>query len=291
VRTTHFRVNAGIAVDSAGSAYVSGYALSTDFPTANPIQMSNRGNADVFVTKLTPDGSGLVYSTYLGGSGQDWGGGIAVDSSGNAYVTGQTASSNFPTTPGAFQTSKPSSGINPSAFVTELNSTGSLLLYSTYLGGNLSDYGFAIAVDSAGRASVTGLANSHNFPTTVGAPQSTIGGGGDAFVTTLVPGGGSLVFSTYLGGKINDQGYGIAVDSSRNIYVAGETASSNFPLVNPLQEVFGGSEDAFVAKLNPFTSALVYSTYLGGSASDYGFGVAVDSAVLLQIAERRQGAA
>ena len=271
-----FQVNAGIAVDSAGSAYVSGYTRSTDFPTANPIQPSNGGFQNAFVTKLSPDGSSFVYSTYLGGSGQDYGTGIAVDSSGNAYVTGQAASPDFPTTPGAFQTARP--GANPSAFVTELNSTGSALVYSTYLGGSLTDIGFGIAVNASGQASVTGFANSRNFPTTAGAPQIAFGGGGDAFVTTLAADGSSLAFSTYLGGKLVDQGFGIALDASGNIYVVGETVSSNFPLVNPLQAVYGGAADAFVAKLNPTTSTLIYSTYLGGSAADYGFGIAVDSA-------------
>ena len=270
------QINAGIAVDSAGSAYVSGYTRSTDFPTVNPIQPSNVFQ-NAFVTKLSPDGSSFVYSTYLGGSGQDLGTGIAVDSSGNAYVTGQTASPNFPVTTGAFQTTRPTTGFNPSTFVTELNSTGSALVYSTYLGGSLSDGGSAIAVNSSGQASVTGYANSTNFPTTLGAPQTTRNGLQNAFVTTLAAGGGSLVFSTYLGGKLLEQGFGIALDSSGNIYVVGKTVSSNFPLVNPLQAVYGGAGDAFVAKYNPTTSTLVYSTYLGGSAVEYGFGIAVDS--------------
>ena len=271
--------NGNIAVDSAGNAYVTGYTQSTNFPTVTPFQPSNGGIVNAFVTKVNPEGTAFVYSTYLGGREQDMGGGIAVDSSGNAYVTGQTTSNNFPTTSGAFQFSKQSTGANSAAFVTKLNATGSGLLYSTYLSGSSSDSGAGIAVDSSGRASVTGQANSTNFPTTAGAPQRTLGGGApDAFVTTLAADGGSQVFSTYLGGSSIDMGVGIALDPSGNIYIVGTTVSSNFPLVNPLQPASGGGYDAFVAKFNPLTSTLVYSTYLGGSSTDFGYGIAVDSA-------------
>jgi len=274
-----FPIDPGIAVDSAGNAYVAGYTQSTDFPTVSPFQPSKSGAWNAFVTKVNPAGTAFVYSTYLGGSGQDFGTGIAVDSSGNAYITGLTGSLNFPTTAGAFQTAKLSPGINTAAFVTELNSTGSALSYSTYLGGSSSDYGYAIAVDSSGRASITGQAYSPDFPITPGAPQTALSRAPDAFVTTLAAGGGSLVFSTYLGGSSSDQGTGIALDPSGNIYVTGLTSSfSSFPLVNPLQPVFGGGQDAFVAKFNPNTSTLVYSTYLGGTGLDNAYGIAVDSA-------------
>jgi len=273
---------AGIAVDSAGSAYVTSSTNSTDFPTANPEQLSNGGGvSDVVITKFKPDGSGFEYSTYLGGSLQDTAAGIAVDSSGNAYVTGQTDSADFPTTTGAFQRGKPSTGFNTAAFVTKLNASGSALEYSTYLGGSLTDWGQAIAVDSSGRASVTGVVNSKNFPVTIGAPQPTgdytFGIIGDAFVTTFAADGSSLVFSTYLGGKLFDEGTGIAVDPAGNVYVTGFTTSSNFPVVNALQPTFGGVSNAFIAKLNPNTSTLVYSTYLGGSGTDQGLAIAVDS--------------
>ena len=195
----------------------------------------------------------MVYSTYLGGSGNDYGAGIAVDSSGNAYVTGQTSSANFPTTIGAFRTSQPNA--NQAAIVTKLNSTGTALLYSTYLGGSRSDYATAIAVDSLGQASVTGSADSYDFPVTANAPQTVASGnlnaGSDAFVTTLAANGASLVFSTFLGGTSNDVGNGIAVDSSGNVYVTGITQSTNFPTVNSLQASYRGSAgffDAFVAK-------------------------------------------
>src|SRR6266851_2193022 len=196
---------------------------------------------------LTIDPS-LVYSTYLGGSSTDVGFGIAVDSSGNAYVTGYTQSSNFPTTAGALQTTF---GGLADAFVSKLNSSGSALVYSTYLGGGSTDFGFGIAVDSSGGAYVTGYTQSSNFPATAGALQTTFGGGADAFVSKLNSGGSALVYSTYLGGSSFDFGFGIAVDSSGNAYVTGYTCSSNFPTTaGALQTTFGvgGAIDAFVAK-------------------------------------------
>jgi Beta-propeller repeat len=264
----------GIAVDSSGSAYVTGYTLSTNFPTGSPLQSSNSGSSDAFVVKLNPSGSALVYSTYLGGSGPDVGHGIAVDSSGNAYVTGSTDSANFPT---ASPLQALYGGGGGDAFVAKLNTNGSALVYSTYLGGSADDFGQGIAVDSSGNAYVTGVTLSTDFPTA--SPLQAFYGGGseDAFVAKLNPAGSALVYSTYLGSFGSDSGNGIAVDSSGNAYVTGRTNSTNFPTANPLQPLSGGGGDAFVSKLNPSGSALVYSTYLGGSASDEGFGIAVDS--------------
>ena len=267
-----------IAVDAAGSAYVTGTAHSTNFPTTpGDFQTTYGGNGDAFVTKLNPKGTALVYSTYLGGTSYDYGYGIAVDGAGNAYVTGYTASSDFPTTPGAFQTTY--AGGNGDAFVTKLNPKGTALVYSTYLGGSDSDGGYGIAVDSAGNAYVTGYTASTDFPTTPGAFQTTFGGNGDAFVTKLNPTGTALVYSTYLGGTRGDLGLGIAVDSAGNAYVTGYTASSDFPTTpGAFQTTYGGNQDAFVTKLNPKGTALVYSTYLGGTSGDFGLGIAVDSA-------------
>jgi hypothetical protein len=267
-----------IAVDSSGNAYVTGFTYSTNFPTLLPLQPTNAGSSDAFVTKLNPSGSALVYSTYLGGSSVDHGSGIAVDSSGDAYVAGNTQSTDFPITNGAFQ---PTFGGAFDAFVAKLNSTGSAVVYSTYLGGSSYDYGSGIALDNSGDAYVTGTTCSTNFPTTAGAFQPTYGGGacqsGDAFVAQLNPAGSALVYSTYLGGSADDGGLGIAVDSSGNAYVTGFTYSTNFPTLLPLQPTNAGSSDAFVTKLNPSGSALVYSTYLGGSVDDQGDGIAVDS--------------
>jgi hypothetical protein len=274
----------GIAVNSAGNAYVTGWTSSTNFPLMNPLQgVFGGGDFDAFVTELNPTGSALVYSTYLGGNNRDCGYGIALDSAGNAYVTGCTFSTNFPVTPGAFQTACGGAcPVNSNAFVTEINPSGSALVYSTYLGGSGGDGGYGIAVDSAGNGYVTGYTNSTDFPVTPGAFQTTCGNPSfceNAFITEINPSGSALVYSTYLGGSGTDVGQRIAVDSLNNAYVTGWTSSTNFPLMNPLQGVFGGGQyDAFVTKLNPTGSALVYSTYLGGTAADEGEGVAVDGA-------------
>jgi hypothetical protein len=266
----------GIAVDALGNAYVTGTTGSTNFPTTpGAFQTALGGAFDVFVTKLNPTGSALVYSTYLGGGNDDYGYGIAVDSLGNGYVTGQTLSTNFPTTPGAFQTTY--GGGDSDAYATKLNTTGSALVYSTYLGGSSFDSGNGIAVDALGNAYVTGV-TSTNFPTTAGAFQPTLGGGQDAFVTKLNPTGSALVYSTYVGGGDYDSGNGIALDSAGNAYVAGHTQSTNFPTTNgAFKTTLGGSMDAFVTKLNPTGSALVYSTYVGGSNVEGGYHIAVDS--------------
>jgi len=267
----------GIAVDSSGSAYVTGITESSNFPTANAVQAVFGGNFDAFVTKLNPAGSALVYSTFLGGSSSDSGRGIAVDSSGSVYVTGYTYSSNFPTL-NAVQAGLRS--VNTNAFVTKLNPAGSALVYSTYLGGNIGESGADIAVDSSGSAYVTGSTCSTNFPTANALQAGYRGGcinGGDAFVTKLNPAGSALVYSTYLGGSDGDSGVGIAVDSSGSAYITGGTYSSNFPTANAVQAGYGGGNgDAFVTKLNPAGSALIYSTFLGGSDRDDGVGIAVD---------------
>lgn len=270
-----------IAVDGAGNAYVTGRTASTNFPTTNPLQAANAGGYDVLVAKINASGSTLVYSTYLGGSGNEWGSGIAVDSLGDAYVTGYTTSTNFPTTPGAFQTICGNPSFCYNVFVTEFNPTGSALVYSTYLGGSGSDEGIGIAVNSSGNAYVVGEAYSDNFPVTPGAFKTVCGNPNEcsnAFVTEFNSSGSTLVYSTYLGGSGTDYGNGIAVDSSGNAYVTGWTTSTDFPTMNPFQPTYGGGDsDAFVAKINPPGSALVYSTYLGGSAVDGGAGIAVDS--------------
>src|ERR671918_757834 len=211
---------------------------------------------------------GLLYSTYLGGDSSDIGNPIAVDGSGSAYVTGETSSNNFPTTAGAFDTTR--SGVD--AFVTKLNPAGTALLVSTtFLGGSSTDRGFGIAVDGSGSAYVTGETESNNFPTTAGAFDTTQSGV-DAFVTKLnATGTAPLAYSTYLGGSSTDRGRGIAVDGSGSAYVTGETESSNFPTTTGAFDTTQNGVDAFVTKLNTTgTAPLVYSTYLGGSSTDRG---------------------
>ena len=267
-----------ITTDSVGNAYIAGETLSTDFPTKNPFQASNAGGYDGFVTKINAKGTALVYSTYLGGSGGDEAASIAIDSAGHAYVAGISGSTDFPTTHGAFQTQNNGQG---DAFVTVFDAAGSALVYSTFLGGNSQDYASGIAVDSSGQAYVAGDTESTDFPVTKNAYQGTFGGQDDAFVTVFNSTGSGLIYSTYLGGGSYDSVLGIALDSSGKIYVVGATESGNFPVTkDAFQGSFGGgSYDAFFSELT-LSGSLTYSTYLGGSGTDYGYGIAVSSSTL-----------
>ncbi len=280
----------GIAVDAAGSAYITGFTASANFPTVSPLQAqcdSCAGSTpkwDIFVSKLNPAGTALVYSTFLGGSGNDLGGAIAVDSSGNAYITGSTDSLDFPT----HNPLQSSYGGSDDAFAAKLNPTGSALVYSTYLGGFAQDGGNGIAVDGSGDAFIGGFTYSTTFPTS-NPVQANNKGNADGFVAELNPGGSALIYSTYVGGSAEDSIRGIALDASGNAYITGYTESSDFPTVNPIQNSYAGGTcstgtqtfacpDVFVAKLNSAGSALVYSTYLGGGDQDFGNSIAVDSA-------------
>jgi len=227
---------------------VTGYTNSTDFPTTvGAFQTTSVGTADAFVSKLNATGSALVYSTYLGAT-ETGGSSIAVDASDNAYATGDTSSSNFPTTAGAFQT-KLGGGVD--AFVTKLNATGSALVYSTYLGGAHYDAGQGIAIDPSDNAYIAGYTNSSNFPTSSDAFQTKLGGGLDAFVSKLSTSGSALLYSTYVGGGGFDVGRGIAVDATANAYVAGGTNSSHFPTTpGAFQTTLRGTGDAFVSKFS-----------------------------------------
>ncbi|MFC2101717.1 SBBP repeat-containing protein [Bacteroidota bacterium] len=274
----------GIAVDASGLAYITGNTMKgpnplRDYPTTTgAYDESHNGDWDVFVTKFNSSGSRLIYSTFLGGeSGGESGLGIAVDAFDQAYITGYTKTLDFPTTPRAYD--KSFNGL-VDVFVTKLNSSGSKLIYSTFLGGNHHDQGYGIAVDASGQAYVTGMAASSDFPTTPGAydtlpdaPHT------DAFITKLNSIGSELIYSTFLGGSNQDQGYGIAVDASGQAYVTGYTYSSDFPTTPGAydQSHNGGYSDVSVTKLNSSGSGLIYSTFLGGSGSDWGNGIAVDA--------------
>jgi len=268
-----------IALDGQGNAYISGDTYSADFPTKTPYQGTRPGPDNSFVTKINAAATQIVYSTYLGGTGTDIAYSIAVTSAGSAYVTGVTYSANFPT----LNPLQAAYGGGGDAFVTKLNTAGTGLVYSTYLGGTGFEDGMDIAVDTAGNAYVTGSTSSTNFPTS-SALQITYGGGGDAFVTKIST-TGALVYSTYLGGSGSDYGSQIAVDSGFNAYVIGGTWSFNFPIVRALQPFLAGGLDAFITKLNAAGTGLVYSTYLGGAGNeatsagdDRTAGIAVDSA-------------
>ena len=280
----------GIALDAAGDAYIVGKANSSDFPvTTGAFQTQSKAGYyswTAFVSKLNATGTALVYSTYLGGTaGDDEGYGIAVDASGNAYVTGTTFASDFPVTCNAFQTTNPEPS-GRTGFVSELNASGSALIYSTYLGGTSGSYGDyfqAIAVNSTGNAYVTGMTYATDFPTTDGSfepdfPNSAYGT--SAFVTELSADGSSLVYSTYLGGNSNigSSGNSIVLDSSGDAFVVGTTGSSNFPVTSgAYQTTLKGSSSVFVTEFNPSGAKEIFSTLLGGSRYDYGSAVALDS--------------
>src|SRR4030067_1099367 len=216
---------------------------------SSPIQGSLAGDRDAFVAKIDASGSALIYSTYLGGSCYDYpcGWEIALDSSGNAYISGETTSTNFPTV-------SPIQGSNAGgydAFVAKIDASGSALVYSTSLGGSNFEEGYCIAVDSSGNAYITGKTDSTNFPT-ASPIQASKAGGRDAFVAKINASGSALLYSTYLGGSGYDVGWGITADSSGNAYIAGETESTNFPTASPIQASNAGGYDAFVAKISSF---------------------------------------
>jgi hypothetical protein len=292
----------GVAVDSSGNAYVTGFTGSSDFPIVHQIPGACLGscgtgnNDDVFVAKINAAGSALVYSSYIGGSGYEFAQGIAVDSSGNAYVTGGTASSDFPRVHQIAGACLPSCGTGSSedVFVTKigLDVNGMpVLVYSSYIGGSAGDKAYGVAVDSSGNAYVTGQTNSSDFPTVNQIPGACLpscgtGNNDDVFVTKIgldVNGMPVLVYSSYIGGNDTDGASGIAVDSSGNAYVAGGTASSDFPRVHQIAGAClgtcgsGRGGDVIVTKINAAGSALVYSSYIGGSEGENAFGIAVDS--------------
>ena len=258
-----------IAVDQAGNIYLAGETNSLNFPTANAANPIFRGNVDAFVTKFNIEGNVLLYSTFLGGSFSDIAFGIAVDRFDNAYVTGRTLSANFAVKNAMQATLKGQQDV----FVAKFSPDGEAI-YSTYLGGELSqttgrdeEAGYGIAVDALQNAYITGFTTSPGFPT-VGAIQPNFGGVEDVFVAKLNAAGSALVYSTFLGGDRAEEAKQIALDPLGNAYITGYTFSLNFPLVNALQHTYGGSVDAFVTKINATGTALIYSTYLGGSGSE-----------------------
>lgn len=275
-----------VVVDSNGYIYIGGVTYSPDFPAtpgafdttfAGP---SSSPGGDAYIAKLSPDGSTLVYATFIGGSGRDWIHSIAVDASGAVYATGETSSSDFPVTSGSFDTSY--NGGLVDAFVLKLDPTGSNLMYSTYLGGSHyeGDMGTGIAIDGDGAAYVAGITWSSDFPSTSGAFDTSQNGLQDAFVAKLDPSGSTLVYATFLGGSQHDMVYrlGIDVDALGAAYVAGITWSLDFPTTSAAYDTTfnGGEKDAFVAKVSPSGDSLIYSTFLGGGDDDEGLDIAVD---------------
>ncbi|MDX6557219.1 MAG: hypothetical protein QOF72_268, partial [Blastocatellia bacterium] len=269
-----------IAVDSSNNIYVAGTTSSTNFPLHSAAFGAKAGLADIFVTKIDAAGANVIYSTYVGGSGQDRGDGLAIDASGNAYVVGRVDSSsvNFPTTPGSFGPNYRGGDFDGVVF--KLNGQGNALIYSSFVGGEENDSTEGVAVDSAGNAYVTGGTKSTGFPTTINAYQSTRAGDTDAYLAKINSTGSALLYSTYLGGSGTDRGSGVAIDSNGNAYIAGFTSASDFPTENAFQNSFGGSFDAFVAKFDTNGSggsSLLFCSYLGGTGDDKAYGIAIDS--------------
>jgi len=267
-----------LALDSSGNAFIAGQTNSTGFPTTAGAHDTsfNGGWQDAFVCKLSSNGHTLIYSTFLGGSEDDGAFAVGCDASGNAVVAGFTQSSNFPITAAAFDLSF--NGGEEDAFVSKLNSGGSSLLFSTFLGGKADEYANALALDGSGKVYVLGNSESPNFPTTAGAADTSHNGGNDAFVTALNSNGASLSYSTFIGGKDQDFGQAIALDGSDHVYVTGNSESNNFPTTyGAYDRIHNGTKDVFVSKWLPDGSDLVYSTYLGGSGTDYGTAIAVDA--------------
>ncbi len=266
-----------IAVDAAGNAFVTGYTVSPDFPTTpGAFDASPNGGGDVFVTKINPTGTGLLYSTLLGGNTDEFGYGLAVDEAGQAYITGDTRSPNFPTTPGALAPAY--NGGFSDGFVVKLAADGSAPLYATFLGGNADDSSYGIAVDSAGSAYVTGYTGSANFPTTPGAFDTSLNSA-DIFVAKFLPDGSALAYGTLLGGSQAEGGRAIALDSIGSAFITGRTDSPDFPVTpGAFDPSFNsGGNDAFVARLSPSGGGLYYATYLGGNNEEEARDVAVDA--------------
>lgn len=265
----------GIAVDASGNAYVVGYTYSSDFPTtAGAYQTAPKGGSDTaFLSKLSPDGSTLLYSTYIGGAKGSEAYGVTLDSAGNIYITGNTDSTDFPITANAIQ----KVNLSGDAFVLKLAPDGATVLYSTFLGGSSGDYGYKIVLDSGNNMYFAGSTFSKNFPTSATAYQKTMAGWYAPFAAKISSDGSTLIYATYLGGANGDFGHGLAVDSSGYAYVTGTAADNLYPVTpGAAQTTFGGMQDAFVTKLSQDGSALVYSTFLGGGNYETGAAIAVD---------------
>ena len=265
-----------IAVDAAGNAYVTGETRSKSFPTTNALQQTCSESAsgqcagDAFITKVDPLGS-IVYSTYLGGSGEDAGNAIAIDAKGDVYVAGSTTSTDFP----IFNAAQSTIGGSKDAFIAKISADGSRVIFATYVGGKSDDEARGLAIDSDGNVFIAGTTDSIDFPVHSALQSSCALNSkgvcaGAAFAAKLSADGTTFVYSTYFGGSGGDAANAIAIDSSGDAYFTGITNSSDFPVLNPLQAHSAGSSDAFVTKLSPDGRTLLFSTYLGGSGADQG---------------------
>ncbi|MFX0066533.1 MAG: SBBP repeat-containing protein, partial [Candidatus Hermodarchaeota archaeon] len=262
-----------VAVDGEGNIVVAGRTSSTNFPTVNAYQSTyGGGDYDVFVTKFSADGQSLIFSTYFGGSGDDGSWDVAVDSIGNIIITGYTGSVNFPT----LNAYDPLINGTTDAFIAKFSADGQTLLFSTYFGGSSVEEGWNVAIDATDNIVITGYTGSTNFPT-VNAYQGSKEGGEDAFIAKFSADGQTLLFSTFIGGNANDQGWRVAINETGSIVVTGITSSINFPTVNAYQEIKRSGLDVFVAQFGSDGQTLIFSTFLGGNEDDYTQGVGFDA--------------
>ncbi|MDD5427306.1 MAG: SBBP repeat-containing protein, partial [candidate division Zixibacteria bacterium] len=261
-----------LTVDEDSYCYLTGTTYSTDFPVVSALQETPGGNGDLFIIKLNPAGDSILYSTYLGGNGYDGGEDIVIDDERNIYVTGGTDSDNFPVASPLY-TNK----LQRDAFVSKISSDGSVLLFSTYLGGDKGDFGKALGLDGAGNILILGTTNSDNFPSHR-AIQDERSGLYDAFLTRISNSGTSLIYSTYLGGLDDDWAIDMKVDADGYAYLTGYTFSLDFPKKNAFQNTKAALADAFVTKVDSSGVFLIYSTFLGGNQNDYSQGIAFDAA-------------
>jgi hypothetical protein len=298
----------GIALDKEGNIYIAGNTTNASFPTTpGAFQTTFKGpndghHGDAFVVKLSPAGNRILYSTFLGGTGRDICGQIAVDADGNAYVLGSTSSADFPVTPGALQTAFKGGEDQPTGrgdiFVAKLSPDGSKLIYSTYVGGSGMDiYAGNIVVDAAGRATFAGTTTSTDFPVTANAFEKSYRGGsgiragGDVVLVQLNPTGTALEYASYVGGRGDDSARSIAVDNTGNVWLAGDTTSDDFPTTaDAFSRQNRGGSDCFLLKLNPRGGPLLYSSLLGGSKSDSYAAIAVHPSGLLILAGQTESA-
>lgn len=264
----------GITVDSTGRAYLTGITGSPGtFPIVAGYDSTYGGSGDAFIMRLSPAGNQIQFSTYAGGSNEDYPRAIAIDDAGNAYISGHTRSTNFPTLGGL---DSDYNGGSFDAFVLKLNSSGQSLGYSAYLGGSADDQGFGITIDDAGRAYIRGWTASNNFPTANAYDASFNGGERDVFLARLNSAGSAFEYSTYIGGGDTDYGVGIELDDLGRVCMAGVTRSPDFPLLNAYDATLNGLQDLFVMKVDSNGQSLAFSTFLGGSAEDFNGLAAVD---------------
>ncbi len=265
-----------IAVDAAGFIYLTGATSSTDYPCAGGFDCTWDGSGDAFVTKLNPSGTAIVWSTYLGSTGNEGGQAVAVDPAGNVYVTGPTTSTSFPGASLGFQTAL--NGTQPDAFLSRLDASGSFLQWSTYLGGTGLEDAWGLALDGAGAAVICGRTWSADFPVS-GGFDATFQSQTEAFVARINTAGPTLAWATYLGGSGNEEALALALDASGNVYVTGDTSSSDFPVPGGFDTALGSTGDAFVTKILANGTAIVWSTFLGGTTPAFAYELAEDIAV------------